>query len=396
MKKLSFITLSALVLVAFTGCKDDTDPRLDTSKTYNFQLNTPPVAGQFIDLISDGSIQFTVSQPEWGITLAPNYGIEISLKPDFTAISDQPVIDSEGEEHTLPDSYPVPLDGSSYGALSVKMSNVAIGINELLGIFDESMYTEDYVGPVYVRANASVGDSHASTLTYVVSNIITLSQVKGYYLAPVSNDLILCVPGGGNGWTNSPDAPNLVSTDEGASYKGFAYISNGFKITDGDWSAPNWGAGDAGDGSVEGLLYDEETGTYSGPLFTNGGNINDTGAALEAGLYYIVVDVTNFDSVDGEQGATITLTPVESICIQGDYCGWNFDNAVVMEATGNSTYQATGNFTSAGWKFAFNGGWGINLGGSLDKLMFDGDNINQDATTITLDLSVYPWTAKIQ
>lgn len=396
MKKIYLLGLTALTLANFTACKDDTDPKLDTSVKYDFHLNTPPMANQYIDLSTDGILTFTVSQPDYGLTLAPTYGLEISLNSDFTTVSDNPVIDSEGLEHVIPGSYTLILEGANQGVLTVKMSTIAAGINELNGVFEPDMYTGDYEGSLYVRATAAVGDGHSSMLTATTSNVVTLAQVKGYYVAPAADDLVLCVPGGGNGWTNSVDSPNLVSTDDGLTYKGFAYISGGFKITDGDWDAPNWGAGDAGEGTVEGLVYDEATGTYSGPLFTNGGNLNDTGEALEAGMYFIQVDVTNIDSAEGEQGATITLTPIKSVCIQGDYCGWDFGSAVEMTPDGNSTYTATGSFTSAGWKFAFNGEWTINLGGSMDRLTFDGDNINVDASEITLDLSIYPWNCKVQ
>lgn len=397
MKKISLFALVALTLANFTACKDDKEPVLDTSKEYEFVLNTPPMANQFIDLSTGGTMNFTVSQPNYGLTLAANYGIEISLTEDFTAISDDPVIDSEGISHTIPGSYIVTLEGQNYGVLTVKMENLAIGINELNGVFDPEMFVEDYEGPLYVRATASVGDGYSASLTATKSNVVKLAQVKGYYVAPAEDALVLCVPGGGNGWNNSKEAPNLVSDDDGKTYKGFAYISGGFKITDGDWDAPNWGAGDAGENSVEGLLYDEASNTYTGPLFTNGGNLNDTGEGCPAGMYFIVVDVTNFDSAEGQQGATITLTPIESVCIIGDFCGWSFDSAVGMTLdSSNTVYTATGDFTSAGWKFAFNGDWTINLGGDVDNLTFDGDNIFENATSVQLDLSIYPWICKFQ
>ena len=399
MKKLILFAIPALVAAAFTSCQDDKDPVLDTNQEFEFVLNTPPLANQFIDLATEGTLEFTLSQPSYGITLAPTYNLEISLTEDFTPLFDEPVVDSEGEEHEVAGSYLLTLEGSNKGVLSASMADIANGVNELNGIFDADMYQEDYVGPVFVRATASVGDGYSSELTAVTSNVVTLTQVKGYYIEVV-NDLTLCVPGNGNGWNNSPDVPALVSDDGGLTYKGFAYIDKGFKITDGDWGAPtNWGAGDAGEGSVEGLLYDPETGTYSGPLIENGGNLNDTGEALEAGMYYIEVTVINMDTKeDGEQGGTITLTPITSIVVQGAYCDWSFDGAIEMEVSGssNAVFTATGNFTADGWKFAMNGAWDINLGGDVNKLTFNGSDIKEDATTITLNLEQYPWTCTFE
>lgn len=392
MKKLSLYALTAVTLLGFTACEADTDPKLDTTREFNFVLNTPPYSTQFIDLQSGGMLQFTVSQPDYGLTLAPTYGLEISLRPDFEPISDEVVVDSEGTEHPILGAYTLILEGQERGVLSVSMANVAIGINELNGIFEEEQYTEDYEGPVYVRATAQVGDGYSSQKTATTSNVVALTQVKGYYEMS-SGALILCVPGNGNGWNNTPDSPSLVSLDGGATYQGFAYIDQGFKITDGDWSDPNWGAGDAGEGSVEGLLFDEETGTYSGPLIFNGGNINDTGAGCPSGLYFLKVEVITMDFAEGTQGATLTITPINSICVIGDYCGWDFGTAIEMTEVNSTTFEAEGSFTSAGWKFAFNGDWTINLGGSMDDLTFDGGNIGQDASHVTLFLANYPWTA---
>ena len=413
MKKISYIAFMAIAAWGFTACNADTDPKLDTGIDYEFVLNTPPLASQFIDLENGSTLQFTVSQPQYGLTVAPTYGIQISLTRDFEPLNPGTVTDAEGEEHVIQGSYNIPLESSLAGVLLVSTNQVAAGINELNGVFDESTFVEDYVGPVYVRATAYLGGDNAlnetganipvSESTFVVSNVIELSQVKSYFVVINDDALILCVPGNGNGWTNSPENANLVSTDEGVTYKGFAYIDLGFKVTDGDWDDPNWGAwkGDWGDdpetGLTEGLSYDADSDTYTGPLYFNGSNLNDSGAGIPSGLYYIVVDVKTMEFKDnGVQGATITLTPVKSVCIQGDYCGWNFDNAVEMTAEDNTTFKATGSFTSAGWKFAMNGDWAINLGGNPKELTFDGDNLTLEGSTITLNLEQYPWNCTVQ
>ena len=397
MKKSILFVIPALAFAALTACQDDTDPKLDTTKEYTFVLNTPPLANQYIDLSTEGIIEFTLSQPNYGITLAPTYNLEMSLTEDFTPLVQGPVTDSDGKEHDVVGVYPLILEGSNGGVLSVSMANIANGVNELGGIFDFGMYEGDYEGPVYFRATSSVGDGYSSMLTAVTSNVVKLAQVKGYYIE-VANDLTLCVPGNGNGWTNTPDSPALVSTDGGLTYKGFAYIDQGFKVTDGDWSYPNWSAGDAGEGSVEGLLYDPETNTYTGPLIVNEGNLNDTGAALAAGMYFIEVYDIDLTAAEHTQGASIRLTPIDEICVIGDFCGWGFDSAIpmVLDGSSNSVYTASGSFTSAGWKFAFNGDWAINLGGKITKLEFDGENIWEDASTVILNLEQYPWTCTVE
>lgn len=392
MKKLSSLCLAAIALIGFTACNPDTDPKIDTSKKFTFVMNTPQFATQFIDLSTRGTLTFTVSQPDYGLTIAPTYGLQISLKSDFTAITDQPVIDANGEEHIVVPAYNLTVQSQDAGVLKVSMEDVAAGINELNGIYDEASYKGDYEGPVYVRATSAL-DAGASALSNpVYSNVVTLTQVKGFAEFP-SSAMALSVPGGGNGWNH---LPQLISED-GMTYRGFAYISGGFKITDGDWDGTgNWGASDEG---TEGITANAD-GTYSAPLIQRQDsehNFNNEGNALAAGLYFIQVDVTNMTAGDGETAGTMVITPINSICVIGDYCGWGFETAVEMENTGNYTvWKASGDFTSAGWKFAFNGNWTVNLGGDVNELWFDGANINMDASEVTLNLEQYPWTTTVQ
>lgn len=410
MKNLFLIGLSAFAFTAFTACNADTDPKIDTSKEYEFKLNTPQFASQFIDLSTGGTINFTVSQPEYGVTIVPIYNLEISLTPEFPEVTEETVIDSSGEEHVVPGTYQLNLDGTAKGILIAKMTDIAAGINQMLGLFDQDMYDVaypdggGYVGPLYVRASSAVGDGkHANV---AISNTVTLAQVEGFPKFP-SKEVKLCVPGGGNNWAEGMwQLVYTKDTEDGSAmiFQGFSYINGGFKINDGDWAGQaNWGA-DEGDDLVEGLKKVEADGTYTGNLIQNSqGNFNDKGKALAPGLYYIQLEVTAYNSTtDNENVGTITLTPIEKICVIGDFCGWGFDTAVDMVDAGDgTTWTASGAFTGAGWKFAFNGGWGINLGINndyegeaevTDPLIFDGANIEKDASSVTLNLKEYPWT----
>ena len=62
------------------------------------------------------------------------------------------------------------------------------------------------------------------------------------------------------------------------------------------------------------------------------------------------------------------------------------------------TWTGTIAMTAGEYKFRFNNGWDINLGGSLDKLQFDGSNITIDEAgtyDVILDLSNLPYTATL-
>ena len=393
MKKLAILGLPVLALLGLSACSPDSDPKIDTSKDFNFVLNTPQLATQFIDLSTQGNIEFTVSQPDYGVTVVPTYGLEISLNPDFTPITEEPVVDSEGEEHVVPGTYALNLDSQLRGILVAKMSDIAAGINDLSGIYDEESYKEDYVGPLYVRATAYLGYGPAAEATAVVSNVIELSQVQGYPAFSAS-EILLSVPGGANGWNHLPQIVYTKDDEKGAMVcEGFAVIDGEFKITDGDWDgAGNWGADESG-------LIDNGDGTFSATLIQNSqSNFNGGDNALaQPGLYYFKVVLTDMkNDQDGSVVGTFTITPITSISLPGDYNGWD-TTANEMTQDGNFyTWTGTAPVTSAGWKFAMNGEWTINLGGPSGELTFDGPNISIDGSTVTLNLEQYPWTYTVE
>lgn len=397
MKKLSYIIgLPAIALLALNSCKADTDPKIDTSTDFDFVLNIPQMATQYIDLSTNGNIQFTVSQPNYGVTVVPTYGIEISLKPDFTPITTEPVVDSEGETHVVPGIYALNLDSQLAGVLVSKMSDIASGINELEGLYDQDAYvskygeTGGYLGPIYVRSTAYLGSGLAAEATATVSNIITLSQVQGYASFP-SSEVFLSVPGGANGWNHLPQIVYTGDTESGAMQcKGFAVVDGEFKVTDGDWDGSgNWGTND-------GLVVNAD-GTFSATLIQNSqSNFNGNGE-MPTGLYYFYVELTDMkNGNDNAEVGTMTITPIKSIGLPGDYNGWDVNANLMADDGKYFSWTGSAALSSAGWKFAMNGSWDINLGGDPEALSFDGANLTLEGSTVTLNLEQYPWTCTVQ
>lgn len=397
MKKLSFIlSLPVVAVIGLSSCNADKEPKIDTTTDFEFVLNTPQLATQFIDLSTNGNIQFTVSQPNYGVTVVPTYGIEISLKPDFTPITTEPVVDSEGETHVVPGVYALNLDSQLRGILVSKMSDIAAGINELEGLYDQDSYVEKYgenggyVGPIYVRSTAFLGAGNAATATATVSNVITLSQVQGYASFP-SSEVFLSVPGGANGWNHLPQIIYAGDSDSGAMIcKGFAVVDGEFKVTDGDWDGSgNWGTND-------GLTVNPD-GTFSATLIQNSqSNFNGNGE-MAAGLYYFYVELTDMkNGSDNAEVGTMTITPIKSVSLPGDYNGWDVTSGEMAQDGNYFTWSGSAAVTSAGWKFAMNNDWAINLGGDPNELSFDGANLTLEGSTITLNLEQYPWSCTVQ
>ena len=70
--------------------------------------------------------------------------------------------------------------------------------------------------------------------------------------------------------------------------------------------------------------------------------------------------------------------------------GWDVSTPMTFDAA-TSTYTVTTTLKEGTFKFRANDGWDINLGGNINNLTHNGDNINvpegAGTYTITLDLS---------
>lgn len=396
MKKLSYIGLAILAVAGFSSCKDDQDPKIDTSKDFKFTLNVPQFATQFIDLQTQGTMQFTVSQPNYGLTVVPTYGLEISLNSDFSPITNEPAIDADGNEVVVPGVYALNLDSQLAGILVAKMADIAAGINLLEGLLTEEQYVEKYgedgdgyVGPLYVRSTAYLGSGTAAEVTATVSNAITLTQVQGF-ASFASTDVFVSVPGGANDWNHLPQLLYTGDTEDGSAMKfqGFAVIDGGFKFTDGDWEGSgNWGATDDG-------ITKNADGTYTGKLIQNSQN-DFTG--VPTGLYYIYAEVTDMkNGNDKAEVGTFTMTEIVNVFLPGDYNGWDAAGNPLTQDGNYYSWSGSYGITAAGWKFAMNGSWDINLGGDPEELSFDGANLTLTGGKVTLNLEQYPWTCTVE
>ncbi len=352
--------MMALAAVAFTSCEADDDPKLN--EPTEFVLNTPPFATQLYDLTPDGVIELTCSQPNYGLTLATTYGVEISMREDFGENLPAP-----GEEEA-PYSVTILPTNPQSAVLQLQESKIAEAICAMRGITSEEEYTEIPAHPLYIRALAHINNQPATKIT---SNVVTLTQVKGYCAFEAEVFDVLYTPGNSNGWDQNA-SQQILAYAEGK-YRGFVWINGEFKFTNQpDWGGTNYGSG--GDG-----LLDTDGGA---------GNINmpDTGE----GLYFADVDIN---------ALTYKLTYISSVGIAGDVNGWSESAPLELEPSADFlTWTYTGDFVDGGFKFVFNKAWTINLGGTFESLELDGANLNSTSGshTVTLDLTKLPYTASFE
>lgn len=386
MNKCYILGIAALAVAGLASCNPDSDPKIKTAT--EFKLNTPPMAEQTWVLTPEGTVRFAVSQPDYGLTLAPTYGIEVSLKEDFTPLAEGTYVNPDGEEVAIPAFVSVPLESQIRGILIAKESNLAAAICSMRGIGNADDFTEEEPRALYVRATSIVG-GHPDTA--ITSNVVKLSYVKEY-CALESNAYsdVLYTPGGANGW--SFDSAMRIPLDpkgDGTVYKGFMAVNGDFKFTHGAaWGTPgNYGRGEA-DFSAD------DNGVWTGELSENGGNFNGP----EAGLYFVTVTLTNPNTAEGEVAGSFTMEPIKTIGIIGNFNGWGGDIEMTPEP-GFSVWKAENvDLGDGGWKFRMNSDWKYNLGGeTLGDLSQDGANIPDGGThTVILDLNTLPYSARLQ
>lgn len=386
MKEMKYLALAAVAVFGMTACQDDTDPKISTPT--EFRLNTPPTANQALELTEEGTFTFTASQPNYGLTLAPTYGIEVSMKEDFTPLRDGTYVNSSDSVVAIPGSVTIPLESQIHAQLVVKQSALADAINQMRGIGSSASYT-DTIAPLYVRATAMIANQPS---TFIASNVVTLAEVKSipfFAAGSTAPTDVLYTPGNPNGW--SFDACMMIPASGDNVYEGYLAVDGDFKFTQNpSWDNPgNYGAG---------KLEKADDGTWSGELVENGGNFS----GIEAGLYYVVAKITNPGAAKDEVVGDVKLTPITSVALTGDFNGWTVETPTEMTPVdGFAVWKAENvDLGDGGWKFILNKSWEYNLGAqkdSMKKLVKDGNNLKGEGTkTVILDLTKLPYSARYE
>ncbi len=223
-------------------------------------------------------------------------------------------------------------------------------------------------GPTPVAGSDDLVEGVKGTITSAGTyRIVTDMLAKTYSIGYAYE--VLYTPGTGNGWNQ--EASMKLYTNDYANYFGVTRTGadgtakGEFKLdASKDWSM-NWGL----DGGV---------------LTPNGSNI----VTEPAGLWFVSANLNSL---------TLSLVEVKSVGIIGLNGDWNTDIAMTPSS---DMLIWTGTMTADGdteFKFRFNGGWDANLGGTLEKLVANGDNIPVGAGTyqVVLDMTNVPYTCTL-
>ena len=209
------------------------------------------------------------------------------------------------------------------------------------------------------------GDAKAGKIAKAGKYKLTINMMDySYTLEEVNYDPFIYFIGATDGWTKAEQKLALVDDAKGV-YTGYLYCAdpngwgNQFKF---QRVAGSW------DNEINSGAFS----TFSGAATSEGGNISVNAGE---GVYYFDVNL-------GE--GTITATKVETMGMIGTFNNWDGDAVMTWNAEEYCFEATNAGVTADGWKFRVNGGWDINLGGSLNNLTAGGDNIAVAGNTVKL------------
>ena len=234
----------------------------------------------------------------------------------------------------------------------------------------DNLWAPGVVGPK-VDGDASMtgaltnGEAKAGKIAKAGKYKLTINMMDySYTLEEVNYDPFIYFIGSTDGWSSSDQKLALVDEAKGV-YTGYVYVAdpNGaglqfkFQRVAGSW-----------DNEINAGAFN----TFSDAATNEGGNF---GVNAGEGVYY-------FDDNLGE--GTITATKVETMGIIGGFNSWAGDAPMTWNAE-EYCFEATNvGVTADGWKFRVNGGWDINLGGSLNNLTAGGSDLKVAGNTVKL------------
>lgn len=209
------------------------------------------------------------------------------------------------------------------------------------------------------------GDAKTGKIAKAGKYKLTINMMDyTYTIEEVNYDPFIYFIGSTDGWKSSDQKLALVDEAKGV-YTGYVYVAdpNGaglqfkFQRVAGSW-----------DNEINAGAFV----SFGGAATNENGNI---GVNAGEGVYYFDVNLSE---------GTITATKIETMGMIGGFNNWDGDAVMTWNAE-EYCFEATNvGVTADGWKFRVNGGWDINLGGSLNNLTAGGDNITVAGNTVKL------------
>lgn len=252
--------LVALGLSLFASCSDDRDDNPTVVSPTEFHLNTPALAGQYLDLEKSKTINFTCSQPDYGFPANTQYTLQVAFDENMTDCKEIEQIFKGAK-----------LDVSSE-LLASALTNYALEHGKTEADFPMDIQ-------VYARARAVMANVSGEPVkgTEILSNVVKLSNVHLLYsLPPVKTPGKLNIVGNFCNWEWSKCLKMVPVYGTDNVFWHLVYIDdNGIKINE----KTDWDGGEVGFAGIT------VGGDLAGDIVDNGGNI----ASSRPGWYLMVV-----------------------------------------------------------------------------------------------------------
>lgn len=306
MKKSIFLSALALVTsMALTGCKDDTQPRLEAPVEGSFTLYEPANNNFTYDMSQNSNtLTLTTSgQPDYGVATPTYYQVQMSLDNTWK----DAVTDAQGSI-IEPATYASLSTVNTQSVVTVLATEFNIAMTTLQGITEESQLDQydSSPRPVYFRIRAYVSDPAAINgyvpYSQIFSNSIKINSIQPSYKATLPIPAVLYVIGKYQGWSENGNEQTVTVSEEengiGSDiYTGYVEMSaedasEGFRFFTqlGSWDKKyNIGAADP-DMSTETVTMEDNV--YKGPLVI-GGQSNWGISNYPGGWMKLTVDLNN-------------------------------------------------------------------------------------------------------
>lgn len=210
------------------------------------------------------------------------------------------------------------------------------------------------------------GDAKAGKIAKAGKYKLTINMMDySYTIEEVNYDPFIYFIGATDGWKSSDQKLALVDDAKGV-YTGYVYLADpnkaGYEFKF-QREVGNWDTAIAASDFV--TFNESAIGAANGNLGVKDGE----------GVYYMDVNLSE---------GTIKATKVETMGMIGVFNEWGGDAVMTWNAEEYCFEATNAGVTADGWKFRVNGGWDINLGGSLKNLTAGGDNLAVAGNTVKL------------
>ncbi len=190
----------ALAALGFTACEDDKEPVYHQPTT--FVLNTPPMAEQTAVLAAGDLINFTCTQPDYGVSLITTYVIDVTTADEFVEAAEA-TDDSEAVEANYKTISPAEANVANFNLKAEDLSRALLQLDGIDGFASYPKTGNPVYTDVRVRCRAYLNGIQGSE---IASNVVTLAGVQVYNPYPAVPRFIYLV-GQPSGWTE-PSAGN--------------------------------------------------------------------------------------------------------------------------------------------------------------------------------------------